>query len=260
MFSVYKVDDMDLVPAFSLASWGALFHDFIYFDLIARAVLTGSLIALATAIFGYPIALAIWRLGQVAQSVMLMILLTPLYTGELVRLYAWRLVLGAEGVVNSLLIWTGIVATPVKVLLFSPFADDLVLFYNNLPFMVLCLWTSLELLDRHLVDAARDLGARPVQVFGRIVLPMTMPGLTAGAIICFALSSGDLLTPQIIGGTSGATVMTLINGLFGIAFDWPMASVVTLTFILALLGVIVAVALSTFRARGSRAVLQGIWK
>ncbi len=257
VFSVFRTDDMDLVPAFSGHSWAELFTTPTYAVLVGRSVLAGLVTAVLTAAAGYPVALALARLPRAWAGLALTVLLTPLYTGELVRLYAWRLVLGAGGLLNSFLLWAGLVDAPVQALLFSRFSTGVALFYNNLPYMVLALWVSAAQVDRRLVEAARDLGARPVQAFLRVTLPLTVPGLAAGAFVTFALAAGDLLTPAILGGTTGATAMAMVSTLFGTAFDWPMASVLSL----ALLGVLaLAAAALTWvvsGSRGGRAVLAG---
>ncbi len=257
VFSVFRTDDMDLIPAFTGHSWAELFTTPTYVVLIGRSILAGLVTALLTAVAGYPVALALARLPRAWTGLALTVLLTPLYTGELVRLYAWRLVLGAGGLLNSFLLWAGVVDAPLQILLFSRFSTGVALFYNNLPYMVLALWVSAAQVDRRLIESARDLGARPIQAFLRVTLPLTVPGLAAGAFVTFALAAGDLLTPAIMGGTTGATAMAMVNTLFGTAFDWPMASVLSL----ALLGVLaLAAAALTWvvsSSRGGRAVLAG---
>lgn len=126
--------------------------------------------------------------------------MTPLYTGEIVRIYAWRVVLGSEGLVNAALKWLGVIDEPVKFLLFSPFTTHLVLLYNNLPFMVLAIWISAELIDKRLIEAARDLGARPIDAFFKVILPLTTPGLAVGVFTVFALAAGDMMTPSLWAG------------------------------------------------------------
>ncbi|MFD2856918.1 ABC transporter permease [Seohaeicola zhoushanensis] len=165
----------------------------------------------------------------------------PLYTGDMVRIFAWRVILGAEGVINRFAQWAGLITEPIQVLLFSPIASHLVLAYNFLPFMVMGLWLGYEALDDALVEAARDLGAPPVAVFRRVVLPMTLPGLIAGGMMVFVMVVGDYMTPQLLGGASGVTVISAINDLFGTAFDWPLGSAIACT-LLALLGLFLAVA------------------
>lgn len=227
-------DAFELVPGFGLANWREVLGNPTYPFLIGKAVLTGLATVLTTALAGYPIALALLKLPRQWKAVALVVLMTPLYTGEIVRIYAWRLVLGTDGLVNGTLMALHLVAAPLKILLFSPVATMLALFYDELPFMTLALWIAAERLDLRLVEAARDLGARPLTAFVRIVLPLTSTGLCAGSLAVFALAAGDLQTPNYLGGPSGATALASIDSFFGTAFDWPMASALALALLLAL--------------------------
>jgi spermidine/putrescine transport system permease protein len=254
LFSVFTVEDFELVPAFTFASWREVATSPTYAILIAKAVGSGLLTVLLTALAGYPVALALARLPKAWKGVALVVLLTPLYTGEIVRIYAWRIVLGNEGLVNTLLQTLGVIDAPLKFLLFSPFSTHLVLLYDTLPFMVLAIWVSAEFVDRAHVEAARDLGARPWEAFMRVILPLTTPGLAAGSFAVFALAAGDMLTPSLLGGTSGATAMAMIDSLFGTAFDWPAASALALALLAVLTVCAVVLAGLVLRLGGRRAL------
>ena len=227
-------DTFELVPGFGLASWREILGNPTYPYLIGKAVLTGLTTAGLTALAGYPIALSLLRVPTRWKSVALVVLMTPLYTGEIVRIYAWRLVLGTDGLVNGILLGLHFVQAPVKAILFSPVSTTLALVYDELPFMTLALWIAVERLDLRLVEAARDLGARPLTAFFRVTLPMTSTGLCAGSLAVFALSAGDLQTPNFLGGPSGATALASIDNFFGTAFDWPTASALAMALLLAL--------------------------
>lgn len=231
VFSVFTVQDLELIPALTLDSWREVASKPIYVILIGKAIGSGLFVAILAAVCGYPVALALTRLPKVWKGLGLIILLTPLYTGEIVRVYAWRIVLGSEGLINVALQGIGLTSSPVQFILFSPFSTHLVLLYDTLPFMVLAIWIAAEFIDRAHIEAARDLGARPLEAFWRVVLPLTSPGLAAGTCIVFALAAGDMLTPSLLGGTSGATAMAMIDELFGTAFDWPLASALALTLL-----------------------------
>jgi spermidine/putrescine transport system permease protein len=257
VFSLFRVEDLMLVPAISLASWQKLFADPLYRHLIGISLSYGFATAALAALFGYPLAIGIWRLPAAWKGVALIVLLTPLYTGDLMRIYAWRLVLGIQGLVNSVLIDVGLIHAPLRFILFSPFSVYLVLFYDTLPFMVLGLLVSLERIDRHLLEAARDLGASSFDIFGRLILPLSIPGLAAGGFAVFALAAGDLLTPELLGGTSGTTAMAMIDDLFGTAFDWPTASALAVALLAVLLACLVVLGLVVSRLPPVRAVMRG---
>ncbi|PYE32235.1 MULTISPECIES: ABC transporter permease [unclassified Rhizobium] len=259
VFSVFTVDmdAFEMVPDLSGHSWGQILSNPVFAFLIGKAVVSGLVTAGLAALVGYPLALAMARLPVVWKGVANIVLLTPLYTGEIVRIYAWRIVLGSEGLVNAVLKGFGLIDAPLKVLLFSPFTTHLVLLYNNLPFMVLAIWISVELVDHRLIEAARDLGARPVEAFTKVILPLTTPGLAVGLFAVFALAAGDMLTPSLLGGTSGATPMAMIDNLFGTAFDWPLASALALSLLIVLFGCATMMTGLLLRMRGARAVFAG---
>ncbi|MDR3496713.1 MAG: ABC transporter permease [Ancalomicrobiaceae bacterium] len=257
VFSVFEVDfdAFVLMPALSPRAWSDLFHTWSFWVLIGKAVISGAAAALTTSILGYPIALALASAPLNWKGIGTVVLLTPLYTGEIVRIYAWRIVLGSEGLINTLLLDLHIVASPVKWLLFTPFTTALVLTYNNLPYMVLAIWVSAEMVDKRLIEAARDLGARPLDAFFKVTLPLTTPGLAAGVFAVFALAAGEMLTPSLLGGTSGQTAMAMIDNLFGTAFDWPLASALALALLAALFLTAVALGFCLTRFKGARAVI-----
>lgn len=256
-FFVVDMDTFAMMPAISGQSWAQVATKPVFAFLIGKAVLSGLVTAALATVAGYPVALAISRLPTVWKGIANVVLLTPLYTGEIVRIYAWRIVLGSEGLVNSVLQGVGMIDEPLKFLLFSPFTTHLVLLYNTLPFMVLPIWISAELIDRRLIEAARDLGARPPEAFVKVILPLTTPGLAVGLFAVFALAAGDMLTPSLLGGTSGATPMAMIDNLFGTAFDWPLASALALSLLGVLFGCASAIAWMLLRLNGARAVFRG---
>ena len=257
VYSFFRVDFVAIVHDPTVKNYVRVASSATYRGLIGKAIVSGAIVAAITAVIGYPVAWAIAKRVTAAKSACLTLLLIPLYTGDLVRIFAWRVVLGAEGVVNSFLMWAGIVREPIRALLFSPFATHVVLTYDYLPFMVMGLWLAFESLDDRLLEAARDLGAGEATIFRRIVLPLTAPGLIAGAMMVFVLVVGDYLTPQLIGGSSGITVISAINDLFGTAFDWPLGSAIA-SSLLIILGLLVTLAaLGVARSTWGRAVLRG---
>ncbi len=258
VFSVFEVDldAFTLVPAFSGKSWAQMFSNPVFAFLIGKAVVSGAGTAVLAATVGYPIAISMTRLPVLWKGIGSIVLLTPLYTGEIVRIYAWRVVLGSEGLINAALQWVGIIREPLKFLLFTPFTTHLVLLYNNLPFMVLAIWISAELIDHRLIEAARDLGARPLDAFFKVILPLTTPGLAVGVFTVFALAAGDMMTPSLLGGTSGATPMAMIDNLFGTAFDWPLASALSLSLLVVLFVLASGFLTILLRVSGAKAVFR----
>lgn len=238
VYSFWRVDFVALVPDFSLKNYAVVLTSPTYLWLILKTGFYGVLITLTTAVLAFPLAFFIAKRVLLYKAALLTAMLIPLYTGDLIRIFAWRVVLGAEGVVNSLLQWLGLTHQPLWFLLFSPFATIVVLTYNYLPFMVLALWAAFETLDHHTVEAAQDLGASRIQTFLRVVLPLTSPGLLVGGLMVLVLVAGDYLTPQLVGGSSGVTITSAIYDLFGAAFDWPLASALSWSLLVFLCAVV----------------------
>ncbi|BCS89582.1 ABC transporter permease [Pseudodesulfovibrio sediminis] len=253
-YSFYQVDFVSIIREPSWDNYIRVAENATYRGLILKALLYGIVIASLCATIAYPLALYIAKKVKVYKAALLTLLLIPLYTGDLIRIFAWRVVLGAEGVLNSLLMWLGIIHEPIWALLFSPFATIVVLTYNYLPFMVLPLWAAFEALDNSYIEAAMDLGCRNLSVFFKVVLPLTGAGLVAGFLMVFVLVVGDYLTPQLIGGSSGITVTSAIHDMFGAAFDWPTGSALAWLLLLSMALFVTLVTYAFYKSPWGRGV------
>ena len=136
-------------------------------------------------------------------------------------------ILGSEGVLNGFLQYLHITHAPVSFFLYSPFAVVLMLTHIYTPFVFLPLYASLEHIPRNLIEASHDLGATPRATFFRVVLPLSLPGLLAGATFAFVLTLGDFLAPQLVGGPSGIMIANIVQSLFGTAYDWPLGAAIS---------------------------------
>jgi len=201
------------------------FVDPIYFKIFIRSVWIATANTLLCLIFGYPFAYFIARRPKRWRNVLLLLVMVPFWTNFLVRTYAWMVILRDKGLINSLLTMAGIISEPLP-LLYNQNAVILGLFYGYLPFMVLPLYASIEKLDFSLVEAAQDLGANSLTAFRRIVLPLTMPGIVAGAIITFIPSLGAYVTPDLLGGAKAMMIGNLLQQQFLEVRDWPFGSAV----------------------------------
>lgn len=196
---------------------------------------------------GFPLAYAIARAPRRWQGVLLFLVIIPFWTNFLVRTYAWMFILRTEGLLNQALLSLGLMHEPLNIL----FTDQAVLIglvYGYLPFMVLPLYAALERLDRSLIEAAWDLYAKPVQVFTRVVLPLSKPGVIAGCVLVFIPSLGAYVTPDLLGGARTMMIGNLIQHQYLVVRDWPFGS--ALSFVL-MAGVLAAV-LYYLRAGGAR--------
>jgi spermidine/putrescine transport system permease protein len=201
------------------------FIDRIYLKIFMRSVRIAIANTLLCLFFGYPLAYFIARRPKRWRNVLILLVMIPFWTNFLVRTYAWMVILRDKGLINSLLMQAGVITKPLP-LLYNQNAVVLGLFYGYLPFMVLPLYASIEKLDFSLVEAAQDLGANAWTAFRRIVLPLTMPGIVAGAIITFIPSVGAYVTPDLLGGAKAMMIGNLLQQQFLEVRDWPFGSAV----------------------------------
>ena len=240
----YSVDALSLYPgahALTLAGWHDLVHGGVYLRLFWKSVEMSLIVSGVVVVCAYPLAYYLALSGTKRKYVLLLILIAPFLTSYLLRVLAWKVILGDHGVINSFLAWTGIrdADHPLSQLLYSRFAVMLVLAYVWLPFVALPIFVSLDTLDRRLLEAASDLGASRLQAFRKVTLPLSVPGVVAAFLFVFIPTVGEFVTPSLVGGTSGFMYGNEIVDLFGNALDWRTGSVLSLF----LLGVVAALTL-----------------
>lgn len=186
---------------------------------------------------GYPVAYTIGRAPPRWRSLLLMLVMVPFWTSFLIRTYAWITILSKEGLVNSLLLNAGFISQPVA-LLYTPFAIVLGLVYNFLPFMILPIYTSVEKLDNAMIEAAYDLGAGPLRAFSQVIIPLTRPGIAAGAMLVFVPSIAMFAITTLMGGGTNPTIGEVIFKQFTSGRNQPfgaaLGTLLLLIFILAL--------------------------
>ncbi len=242
---LYSVNVESLYPGahFTLSAWHDLFHDGVYLHLFWKSVQMSLLVSVIVVLVAYPLAYFLALSGTPRKYVLLLVLIAPFLTSYLLRVLAWKVILGDNGVFNSFLFWTGLRSPehPVSQLLYSRFAVMLVLGYIWLPFVALPIFVSLESLDTHLLEAASDLGSRRLHAFWRITLPLSLPGVIAAFLFVFIPTVGEFITPSLVGGTNGYMYGNQIVDLFGTGFpDWQTGSVLAL-FLLAVVAVLTGV-------------------
>lgn len=223
-----------------------------FFDPLYAAILWRSLLmaAVATALcllLSFPLALFISR-ARNHRGLYLFLVILPFWTSFLVRIYAWLFLLRDTGLVNTALLGLGVIREPLS-LLYNNGAVLLGLVYGYLPFMILPLYATLERLDPALLEAAADLGARPLPALLRVVIPLAGPGIRAGSILVFIPCVGAFLTPDLMGGGKTVMIGNLVQNQFTTARDWPFGSAVSL----ALMAIVVLLVILSLR-RGEEAL------
>ncbi|MBY0372897.1 MAG: ABC transporter permease [Bryobacteraceae bacterium] len=177
-------------------------------------------------LLGFPLALFISRAGE-RKNLYLNLVMLPFWTSFLIRTYAWMFLLRDTGLINAALQAMGVISEPLP-LLYNDGAVILGLVYGYLPFMVLPLYSNLERLDRSLLEAAADLGARPWTAFVRVIVPLCGPGIRAGSVLVFIPCLGAYLTPDLMGGGKTILLGNLVQNQFTTARDWPFGAAVSL--------------------------------
>jgi len=232
--AAYSFDVYSLFPGkhgFTLAAWREFVHSSIYLALFWKSVKMSLIVSAIIVVLAYPLAYYLALSGTKRKYVLLLVLIAPFLTSYLLRVLAWKVILGNEGVINTFLFWTGLRAPdhPISQLLYSRFAVMLVLAYVWLPFVALPIFVSLESLDRRLLEAASDLGASRLQAFRRVTLPLSLPGIVAAFLFVFIPTLGEFVTPSLVGGPSGYMYGNQIVDLFGTGFpDWETGSVLAI--------------------------------
>lgn len=195
---------------------------------------------LITLAIAYPAAYYIAQCSSHIKSMLLLLMIIPFWTSSLIRTYAMMALVKTKGLVNSLLLWLGIIHHPLLMLYTVP-AMMIGLSYNLLPYMILPLYSNFEKIDNRLFDAARDLGANNVQLFTRVTLPLTLPGITSGILFVFLPAMTLFYIPDLLGGARGVLLGNLVKAQFLTMNDWPggAATSVILTAILCCMLVII---------------------
>ena len=236
--AAYSFDVYSLFPGphgFTLSAWRAVAHDHVYLRLFWKSVEISLIVSVVIVVLAYPLAYYLALSGTKRKYILLLLLIAPFLTSYLLRVLAWKVILGDQGVVNSFLFWTGLRSPghPLSQLLYSRFAVMLVLAYIWLPFVALPIFVSLESLDQRLLEAASDLGASRVRSFRSVTLPLSLPGVIAAFFFVFIPTLGEFVTPSLVGGASGYMYGNQIVDLFGTGFpDWETGSVLALFLII----------------------------
>lgn len=225
--------------ALSLDQYQRVWETPTYLRLLGLSALMAFAVTAAATLLAFPIAYFLtFRAGRRA-GLYLILLLIPFWTSYLLRVMAWKLMLGSEGAVNSFLGWTGLIDRPLDFLLYNRGTVIVTLIYVWIPFSVLPIYAAMQRVDRALLEAAADLGAQPWTRFRRITVPLTLPGVLAAFFMCFIPTVGEYVTPLLIGGSGGSMYGNIIQDFFTKAVNWPFGaalSVVMLVVTLALVG------------------------
>ncbi len=242
--SFWEAQGFKLIPAFTLANYEKIATSALHQTLIVRTVTVG----LSTALIVVPVAFVLsyvmrFVLARRGQLILQLVLLS-LFSGYLVRIYAWRTILGKQGLLNSFLQWLGIIEEPLSFLIYSNFAVVVTLVGLLIPLAVLPIYSSMANVSRDYLEVAQDLGARRAHLVRTVLLPMTLPGVGAAFAFSFLLAAGDFVTPALVGGTQSIMIGNVIADQFrGVGANWPLGA--ALAFVM--IAIVMAIYLAAMR-------------
>ena len=220
----------------SLESWRILFSDEnVYMLLFWKSFRVALIVAVAVVILAYPIAYFLAMIADKYKYSLLLLMIAPFMTNFFMRVLAWKVLLGKQGVINSFLFWSGLrdVGNPIESLAFGEIPVMIVLGYVWIPFVMLPMFAAMISMDRRLLEAAADLGASRLRAFWKVTFPLSLPGVVASFFFVFIPTIGEFVVPKLVGGTRGYMFGSAIDDLFGMGLDWRTGSVLSLWLVMA---------------------------
>jgi len=224
---------IDSVMQLGTQSYRFLAEDPLYINAYLSSLKIAGISTFLTLLVAYPLAYAMSRASGGLRPVLVMMMVLPFWTSFLIRVYAWIGILRNEGYLNQVLLWSGLIHTPLTILNTNT-AVYIGIVYSYLPFMVLPIYASLERLDPRLLEAAGDLGCTPLGAFWRITFPLSLPGVLAGSLLVFIPAVGEFVIPDLLGGSQTLMIGKTLWDEFFTNRDWPIASAVAVVLLLIL--------------------------
>ena len=226
-------------PTIGLENYAEVLGDSYFYEIFARTFLIALVTTIICAVVGTPQAYFLLRMRPFWRSIMILIVLGPLLISVVVRTLGWAILLGNNGVINTALTNLGLISSPLK-LIYTSGGVVLALVHVMIPFMILAVWAALQRQDQATASAAESLGAGPLTVFRRIVLPQAMPGVLSGSLIVFSLSASAFATPAILGGRRIKVVSTTVYDEFLNTLNWPLGAAIAVLLLVSVLVVMLA--------------------
>lgn len=240
VYSFWEPQYPIFVPAFQFGNYVEIVTDPQYRLVLWRTFRIALAVSVLALLMAYPYAYFLVHKvrSPKARLALYMAVVAPLWVSYLLRAYAWKTILGTEGVLNSFLVSTGLLAEPSSLLLYNQTAMVVTLTYVFIPFMVMPIYASLEKIPASLKEASADLGEGRLATFLKVTLPLSMPGVVAGFTLTFCLAFGDFIAPLLVGGPDGQMIANVIASQFGASLNWPLGSALALVMLVIVLTVI----------------------
>lgn len=225
VLSFWRAKGFELIPDFTFANYEKIATSALYRGLLVRTVVVGFITACVVVPIAFVLSYLMRFVFERRAQIILQLVLLSLFSGYLVRIYAWRTILGKQGLLNSALLWLGVIDEPLEFLIYSNFAVVVTLTGLLLPLAVLPIYSSMSNVSREHLEMARDLGSRGFHLIRTILVPMVMPGLRTAFAFSFLLAAGDFVTPSLVGGTQSLMIGNVIADQFrGIGSNWPLGA------------------------------------
>ena len=222
----------DFDMTLTLANYGTSFEQPVFKALLLRSLAISGTCTIVTVMLSYPMAYYVAFHVHKHKMIWIILMTLPFWTSYLLRVFAWKIILGYNGVINSGLKAVGLIDQPLEFLLYSPTAVVITLTHAWAAFAILPMYVSLEKIDRSLIEAATDLGDGPVARFLRVTLPLSLPGIIAATLIIFIPTVGDYITPALLGGPDGIMIGNMIQAQFGKVNNWPMGAALAISMMI----------------------------
>jgi spermidine/putrescine transport system permease protein len=231
--SFWRLRNGTITHELTFENYRRLFGTPLYPGTILYSAGVAARVTLASLVLAYPLAyLLAFKVAPRYKQLLYMAVIIPLWVSYVVRAYAWKIILGQQGILNGLLMSMGIIRAPLTVLLYSTAAVVLALTHIYTPFTLMPIYAVLDAIPPALKEASQDLYANRWRTFIHVILPLSLPGVVAGCTFAFVLSMGDFLAPQLLGGNDSALMVSnLVWSLFGVAYNWPLGAAVSVVML-----------------------------
>ncbi|MDP6843700.1 MAG: ABC transporter permease [Rhodospirillales bacterium] len=240
MISFYRTQFPFHVPDFQVANYVKVFAESQYVTILLRSLKISIIVSLIAFALAYPLTyfLVFKMRSKRLRMIIYVATIIPLWVSYLLRVYTWKIVLGTEGILNTLLMWLGIIDEPSGILLYNQYAMTITMAYIFTPFMVMPIFATLEKIPKNLIEGSKDLGVANIGTFLRVTLPLSVPGILVGFTFTFCFAFGDFISPRMVGGPYSNMVSNVISTQFGQAMNWPFGSALSMVMLFIVLAVI----------------------
>jgi spermidine/putrescine transport system permease protein len=234
--SFYTTNDFGVLqPGFSLGSYQRFFTKELYYFTLIKTFGLSLVVTGIALLISIPLAYYIAFKATKNKTLLYTLIILPLWVSYIVRAYAWKIILGGEGILNSFLMKIGLIQTPISALLYSDLSVVIGMVHIYSPFVLMPIYTAFEQIPKSLVEASKDLGANRFTTFFKVVMPLSLPGIIAGGTFAFVLSLGDFLAPILLGGSDTLFISNIFQNMFGTSNDKPLGSAIGIVLLIVVL-------------------------